>query len=868
MGSVKYLKKAYKDEEIFKLLDEHVALWFRRKYKSFTPPQKYAVKEIHEKKNVLISSPTGSGKTLSAFLAVLNELLKKHKEGQLDNKIYCIYISPLRALNNDIKRNLLDPIKGIGKVMKEKLPIRVGVRTSDTTAKEKAEMLRKPPHILITTPESLAILLNSPKFSLHFKEVQWVIVDEIHSLVENKRGSHLSLSLERLAHRNQEFVRIGLSATISPLEEVAKFLAGEGRDCAIVDVNYVKQTEIEVLTPVRDLIYTPTPVLDRKLYQLLDELIEEHDTTLIFTNTRSGTERVVANLKAMFGKKYIENLAAHHSSLSRRIRLDTEEKLKRGEFKAVVSSTSLELGIDIGSIDLVVLLGSPKSAVRALQRIGRSGHRLHETSKSCMIGLDRDDVVECSVIARNALERRFGKVRIPKAPLDVLSQHIVGMAIEQVWDVFDAYELVKRAYPYRELSFESFKRVIEYLSGAYEELEVRNIYAKIWYEDGKFGRRGKMIRAIYYMNVGTIPEEAYIKVFTRNKEFIGEIEEAFAERLIKGDIFALGGKTYEFLYSRGNSIVVEPAYERKPTIPAWYSEMLPLDYNLALDIEAFREDIAKKLRQAEMKEVDEEVVEKELMETYKLDEKGSSAVISYIKEQDAYSIVPGKEHFLVEEYLDIEESLKHYIFHTLAGRKANEVLARIFAYVVGKDKGINVRVSVSDYGFVLSMPRWRTLKEEDIKKIFEYSEDELASALRKSIEGSEILRRRFRHVAARGFLILKRYGKKTMSANRQQISADSLLKFLLMYMRNFPLIEETYREVLYDAMHIDEAFDYLKKLGTRVFVMKKGLAVLSPFAFNLLASGATDVVMLQDRRTFVKELHRKLMEEMRDKGKR
>ncbi len=863
MASIKYLKRAYSDDKIFELLDEHVALWFKRKYKTFTPPQKYAVKEIHEKRNVLISSPTGSGKTLSAFLAVINELVKKHKLNELDDKIYAIYISPLRALNNDIKRNLLDPIKGIGKTMKEKLPIRVAVRTSDTTQKEKAEMLRKPPHILITTPESLAILLNSPRFSQNFSEVKWLIVDEIHSLVENKRGSHLSLSLERLANRNKEFVRIGLSATVSPLEEVAKFLVGTKRSCNIVDVSYAKETEIEVLTPVDDLIYTPSEVLEGRLYRMLDELIEEHSTTLIFTNTRSGTERVVANLKAMFGDKYVENLAAHHSSLSRRVRLETEENLKLGNFKAVVSSTSLELGIDIGSIDLVVLLGSPKSATRAVQRIGRSGHRLHETSVGNMIALDRDDLVECSVIARNSLERKFEEVRIPKAPLDVLSQHIIGMSLEQVWDEKEAYKLIRQAYPYKDLTYTDYLNVLKYLSGGYEELEVRNVYGKIWYEDGKFGKKGKLIRMIYYTNIGTIPEEAYIKVFTRGNEFIGEIEEGFAERLMKGDIFALGGKTYVYLYSRGNRVVVEPAMDKRPTIPSWYSEMLPLSYNLALDMEEFKAKIAADLTEVKLGRKEKSEILEELMNSYHLDEKGARAVLNYIEEQLSYSTVPNKDKLVVEEYLDVDEGLKHYIFHTLIGRKANEVLGRVFAYFIGREKGMNLQVTISDYGFVLSVPRWRRIPDEVISKVFETSDDELVEGLKASIEGSEILRRRFRHVAARGFLILRQYKDKRMSANRQQISADSLLKFLLMYQRDFPLIKETYNEVLYEAMHIDEALDYMKRLNTRILEVKRNLDVPSPFAFNLLASGARDVVMLEDRRAFIRRLHKQLMEKIR-----
>ena len=334
MGRVEYLKREYSDEEIYKILEKPVREWFRRKYKTFTPPQRYAIKEIHEGKNVLICSPTGSGKTLSAFLAGINELIKLSMEKRLEDRIYILYVSPLRALNNDIERNLKEPLKEIYEVAKELNieldEIRVAVRTSDTTSSQKQKMLKKPPHILITTPESLAIALNSPKFSQLLSGIKYVIVDEIHALT-NKRGVHLSLSLERL-NRIANFIRIGLSATIYPLTEVAKFLVGNDRDCYIVDVNYAKETEIKVISPVDDFIYTPSEEISKKLYNLLKKLIEEHKTTLIFTNTRSATERVAFNLKQIG----VEKVETHHSSLSREHRLEVEEKLKKGELKVVV----------------------------------------------------------------------------------------------------------------------------------------------------------------------------------------------------------------------------------------------------------------------------------------------------------------------------------------------------------------------------------------------------------------------------------------------------------------------------------------------------------------------------------------------------
>ncbi|MDD5163717.1 MAG: DEAD/DEAH box helicase, partial [Candidatus ainarchaeum sp.] len=374
---IEFETKKATDEEIFRQLHPLLADWFRSTFGSFTEPQKYAILNIHNHQNILVTAPTGTGKTLSAFTSILNELIALAENNQLEDKVYCIYCSPLRALSNDLEKNLKEPLDAIKKKALQKgkeLNIRVAVRTGDTTTSERAKMLRKPPHILILTPETMAIILNSPKFIEHLKEVQWVIIDEIHSIAGSKRGVHLSLSLERMQILNPGFCRVGLSATIAPLEEVAKFLVGmknekEPRDCKIVDVQFLKKLDLKVLSPLPDLINTSQEEAHSKLYALLHELIQAHKTTLIFTNTRSATERVVHNLKDLYAEQYSQaNLETHHSSVSREQRLNVEERLKQGKLKCVVSSTSLELGIDIGFIDLVVLLGSPKSVARALQR--------------------------------------------------------------------------------------------------------------------------------------------------------------------------------------------------------------------------------------------------------------------------------------------------------------------------------------------------------------------------------------------------------------------------------------------------------------------------------------------------------------------
>ena len=857
-GGIRHAGREYTDEEIFRILEEPVREWFKRRFGTFTPPQRYAVVEIHRGENVLISSPTGSGKTLSAFLAAINELILLGKEGRLEDKIYVLYISPLRALNNDIMRNLEEPLREIREVAKElgyELPgIRVAVRTSDTSPYQKQKMVKKPPHILITTPESLAIALNAPKFNQRLKTVRYVIVDEVHALAENKRGTHLALTLERLQNLAGDFVRIGLSATIHPLEEVAKFVFGFNDDGTprsglIVDVSFAKKTEITVESVVEDLVYTDAGTLSEALYSRLDELIEGHKTVLIFTNTRSGAERVAYHLKKRF-PEYAELIEAHHSSLSRDVRLEVEEKLKRGELKTVISSTSLELGIDIGSIDLVVLIGSPKSVNRALQRIGRAGHRLHEVSRGIILVLDRDDLVECTVLAHNARNKRLDRVKIPQNSLDVLVQHVLGMALERVWEVEDAYRLVRRAYPYRNLSFDDFMSVLRYLAGEYAGLEEKRVYAKIWFDEreGKFGRRGRMTRAIYYMNTGTIPDEAKINVYTLDKRFIGTVEEEFAERLIPGDIFVLAGRTYEFKKSRGNRIYVRPREGAKPTIPAWFSEMLPLSFDLALDIQRFRKEVKKLLKNPEAERI--------LMERYGIDEKAAGAILGYFREQARYSVIPDDETLLVEEVL--EENRAKYFFHTLIGRRANEALSRAFAYLVGKKKRCNVGIAISDNGFMLILPGNRRLSEEEIKALFQL--EDLRETLKRALNNTELLKRRFRHVANRGLLVLRRYMGRKKSLSRQQLNAQTLLRLLKKNHPDFPLLKEVYREIMEDKMDIENAGLFLNRVKEgkiRVVVERNELP--SPFAFNLEVIGASDVLLMEDRRELIKQLHRKIM---------
>ena len=857
---IKKQTKSYSKKEIYKKLHPYVKEWFENSFDDFTPAQKQAIPEIHKGNNILVSSPTGSGKTLTAFLSVINELTALADKGELEDKVYCIYISPLKALDNDIERNLEQPLKEIEKIAEKPLGIRKAVRTGDTTQYQRTKMLKHPPHILITTPETLSILLVAPKFREKLSHVKYVIVDEIHSLAENKRGVHLSLSLERLQHLIGGFTRIGLSATVSPLEEVAKFLVGYEygveRDCILVDINYLKELDIEVISPVDDIVIADDEDTRMATYALIDDLVMEHKTTLIFTNTRSATERYVYNLKKLYGEHFnSNNIMAHHSSLSKESRLETEEKLKKGELKAVVSSTSLELGVDIGYIDLVILINSPKSVSRALQRIGRSGHRLHEKSKGRIIVTDRDELVECSVLLKNAKEGKIDNIKIPKDCLDVLSQHIYGMGIENPWDIDYAYDVIRKSYCYNDLERDDYEDVLSYLAGEYVELEERYVYAKIWidYKENTFGKRGKLARMLYSTNIGTIPDHSAV-IVKCDGEPIGKVEEDFMEKLKKGDSFVLGGRTYKFNYGKGMTINVSPA-SGPPTIPSWYSEQLPLAFDLAVDIQRFRYILESKFQYGRSKE---EIIEF-LHEYLYVDEFAANSIYEYFNEQFLYAQIPHKQKLLVEYYTGFG-GRKFVVFHSLFGRKTNDAIARAVAYVASDRNKRNITISITDNGFYLSSDG----KMGALEALKRLNPNNFENILIRSLDKTETLASRFRHCAGRSLMTLRRYKGHEKSVGRQQVRGKILLKYIQEMDNNFPILKESRREATEDYMDIKNAKRVISWISSGEMEIKTINTIIpSPFAFNLVSQGYLEVLKQNDKSEFTKRMHRAVIEKIK-----
>jgi len=852
-----------KQEEIEAILDPLVKEWFFSKFKEFSDSQLYGVMPVNERKNILISAPTGSGKTLTSFLSILNYLIGLARRNELENKVYCIYSSPLKALNNDIYVNLIRPLEEITELAEKKglnlQKIRVGLRTGDTTSSEKSKMLKNPPHIFVVTPESLAIVLTTKKFIDMFYGVEFLILDEIHSL-GNKRGVYLSISLERLEEISKITpVRIGLSATIAPLDEVANFLVGTERDCLVAEVNTFKKMDIKVLTGVEDLIDTTGEELHHSLYSLIDSLIQKHKTTLIFTNTRAATERVISHLKDMFPQNYIENIGAHHSALSKEYRFEIEDRLRKGELKVVVTSTSLELGIDIGYVDLVILLGSPKSSARALQRIGRAGHKLHDIAKGRFVVVDRDDLVECSILNRECNEKKIDEIHIPRNCLDVLSQQIFGMAIQKTWNIDEMFSAIKRSYCYSDLSREDFMNVISYLAGEYA-LEHRNVYAKIWYDTDtkQIGKKGKLARVIYMTNIGTIPEESFITIVIgqgERKDFrVGMIDEGFLEKMKPGDVFVLGGKKYQFMYTRGMKAYVRDGVKKNPTIPSWFSEQLPLSFDTALEIARFRKLMGERL-ESKMKK--EEIIEFIKGHCY-CDNHVANSIYRYFNEQFRYSKIPHSSRIIMEHY----KGEKNYlIFHSLYGRRVNDALSRALGYLIGQKVGRDIEMGINDNGFYFA---GESLPIDEALKVLK--SDNLRKILDEAISKTEILKRRFRHCAARALMILRNYKGRQKSVGRQQVSSFLLLSAINKLTKDFPILKEARREVLEDLMDIENAEKILKFIEEgKVKIEKTETKLPSPFAMNLVLQGYSDLLKMEDKIEFLKRIHREIVKEIGEK---
>jgi ATP-dependent Lhr-like helicase len=578
--------------------------WFVRRFGTPTEPQEQGWPHIAAGRDTLISAPTGSGKTLAAFLACIDRLVRKALGCELVDRVEVLYVSPLKALSNDIHANLEIPLREIMELAGERgllMPeIRSAVRTGDTLAPDRRAMLVRPPHILVTTPESLYILLTAEKSRAILRDVETVIVDEIHAVADDKRGAHLSLSLERLdalvasAHPERHLpVRIGLSATQDPIELMGRFLVGAARpEPVIVNVGHRRAMDIAVEVPSSELGPIATNEIWDEFYDRLAALAREHRSTLIFVNTRRLAERVSHHLAERLGE---EAVAAHHGSLSRKLRLAAEKKLKSGEARALVATASLELGIDIGAVDLVCQIGSPRSLSVALQRIGRAGHWRGAIPKGRIFAMTRDELVECAALIRGLRRGLLDAVEIPRAPLDILAQQIVAICAAEDWKEDDLFDLLRRAYPYRELARSDFDEIVHMLSGGIAAQRGR--YGSYLYRDRVNGRlharRGSRLAAI--TGGGAIPDNAlYAVVAMPEVTVVGTVDEDFAVESLRGDVMLLGNTSWRIrrVESASGRLLVEDAHGAAPNVPFWRGEAPARTAELSAQVAELRETVS------------------------------------------------------------------------------------------------------------------------------------------------------------------------------------------------------------------------------------------------------------------------------------
>ena len=865
---------ALTEPELFAALHPTLAKWFKKRFGHFAPAQLAAVPEIVAGRSTLLSSPTGSGKTLAAFLGIFDHLAKAHEAGTLPNGIVAVYISPLRALAYDLRKNLQQPLDELGWDW-----LRVGSRTGDTTPKERAQQKRKPPHILVTTPESLTLLLSQSGWLAALKSVRFLVVDELHALAENKRGSLTAVAAERLedirgqmlevrtqketpknepAFESQslgsdilpltsELVRIGLSATVAPLDTVAAFLVGPERPCRIIEINERKKARIEVFSPLRDRAYPAAGYTATRVLKELGALLVQKRTTLIFTNTRSGAESIGLRLKQAL-PELAERIEVHHASLDRTIRLDVEDRLKRGELRAVVCSTSLEMGIDIGSIDTVVMISAPKGVSRALQRIGRSGHSMGETSHGVLVASNINDLAECAVTARMMERRELEPVKIHHDPLDVLAQTLVGLAVFASVTSDEAFALMRRSYPFRALARERFDRVLRYLQGGGLSLEknYQHVFGKVYVDEhGFLVLASPRVAREFYQNIGTIATDNMVQVQLGRRN-LGQVEESFMKGLRVGDVFVLNARTVRLVAVRLLTAKVVAADSAMPTVPRWNANKFPLASGLAAEVTRLRGEVAARI-------ADPEAAGAWLAGEYHLSAANTRALIEHFALQAHISRIPAAGFFLVERF--VQRGLVHYFFHSLIGRSANDALSRIIAQRVHELKGGNALTTIDDYGFLLVVKPFQMPSEEEWRRIFRRAEAE--SALQTALAESNLVKSQFRGVAQTGLMVPRRVQGQERGARALQWSSEIIFEVLRKYEPDHPLLAEAYAEATQRFLDLPRALAFLEHVANVPWDFRE-VDRVSPFSFGIYASKIKETMTLEDPETTIERLYHEM----------
>jgi ATP-dependent helicase Lhr and Lhr-like helicase len=837
---------------LLKRLHPRLREWFEATYAGFTHAQLLAVPAVLDRESILLTSPTGSGKTLSAFLGIFDALLRKLDAGTLGASVQCIYVSPLRALAYDIGKNIRAPIVGMG--LEKKLGIHL--RTGDTPASDRVKFRDRGAHILVTTPESLAVMLAQESYAAHLAECEFVVVDELHSFAGNKRGADLTLSLERLERlrlqRNPEaaaLCRIGLSATAAPLDVLANFLVGQGRSCRIAEAKTEKESLVEVFSPIRRKPYPPAGYTGVRLYAELAELIRTRQSVLVFTNVRSAAEQVGLRLKELL-PELASRIEIHHASLDRSVRLEVEDRLKNGELRAVVCSTSLEMGIDIGAVDLVVMVATPKGVSRAIQRIGRSGHSLDRNSHGVLVATNINDLVEAIVTAKLVRARSLDPIRIQEKPYDVVAQHVVGLAATAPIKVSEAFALVRRAYPFHDLSRPEFNRILEYLEGGGAALrrQYAGVFGKIRVERNLIALAQPKIAREFLVNIGTIHSEGFIDVLLQRRR-LGSVEENFIKQLRIGDLFVLGGRIVRLIDTGVQEAYVERADGHLPTVPRWNAAKMPLTSGLARAVRQLRTELDAQVRRNQ----DDAVVTDWLVEHYHISTANAQAIVELFRTQLRVSDIPVGQNMLIELYR--EGSHSHYFFHSLIGRSANDALSRIVALRVKDRIGGNALVTIDDYGFLLTLKRFQELSLSDLRDCFarENAEADLNAALR----GSELVKWQFRGVAQTGLMVPRNLPGKKRRVKELSWSAEVLFRVLERHEPDHPLLIEAYRQATHTFLDAGGAYQFLEQVNDYEWKLLE-LPAVSPFSFAIYASVIKENMMLEDPTAAIERIYREM----------
>jgi ATP-dependent Lhr-like helicase len=858
--------------------------WFVGKFDTPTEPQELGWPHILARKNTLICAPTGSGKTLAAFLACIDLLVRKALAGDLLDQTEVLYVSPLKALGNDIQKNLDIPLGEILQLAHQRgflMPeIRTAVRTGDTLIRDRLAMQKRPPHILVTTPESLYILLTAGKSRELLRTVRTLIVDEIHAVADDKRGTHLALSLERLEVLTaQPLTRIGLSATQKPIELVGQFLTGSDRPApVIVEIEQRRRLDLSIEVPSSELGPVASNEMWDEIYQRVADLVQQHRSTLIFVNTRRLAERLAHHLAALLGE---DAVASHHGSLSRVRRLAVESKLKAGEIRALVATASLELGIDIGTVDLVCQIGSPRSISVALQRAGRAGHWRGAIPKSRFFATTRDELIECAALVRAIRHGELDRIEIPQAPLDILAQQIVAACAAEDWQEDELFALVCRAFPYRNLERKDFDEIVAMLSDGIAARRGR--YGSYLHRDQVNhrlgGRRGSRLAA--FTSGGAIPDNAmYTVVAEPEGTTIGTVDEDFAVESLRGDIFLLGNSSWRIRRVQSGCVSVEDAKGAPPNVPFWRGEAPSRTMELSQQVAHVRDHVgalteglapSPDLRNS----AQAAAAIKWLEDECGMDRPGAEQAAQYIVEGRAVlRAVPTQTTIVAERFFD-ESGGMQLVIHAPFGGRINKAWGLALRKRFCRSFNFELQAAATDNGLNISLSDQHSFPLADVFHFLHAASVE--PLLEQAVLTSPIFATRWRWVAGRSLALLRFMGGKKVPPPIQRMRSDDLLAAVFpqalacqenisgdIEIPNHPLARETMKDALTEAMDVAGLKIVLEDIAAgRIRCVAVETPVPSQFSHEILNANPyayLDDAPLEERRARAVEMRRMLPE--------